>query len=69
MKTNSDETVKEVTSRAFKCLPDVKSAINELTKLKAVGPATASGDDWFICYVGSRERWESKSMEGIMTEH
>lgn len=56
MKTNSDETVKEVTSRAFKCLPDVKSAINELTKLKAVGPATASGDDWFICYVGSRER-------------
>ncbi|XP_029179388.2 uncharacterized protein LOC114946908 isoform X1 [Acropora millepora] len=42
VKTNSDETVKEVTSRAFKCLPDVKSAINELTKLKAVGPATAS---------------------------
>ena len=43
MQTNSSETVKEVTSQAFKCLPDVKSAINELTKLKAVGPATASG--------------------------
>jgi len=42
VQTNSSETVKEVTSKAFKCLPDVKSAINELTKLKAVGPATAS---------------------------
>ena len=35
--------MKEVTSKAFKCLPDVKVAITELTKLKAVGPATASG--------------------------
>lgn len=33
-----------MTSKAFKCLPDVKLAIAELTKLKAVGPATASGD-------------------------
>lgn len=43
MQTNDSETVKEVTSKAFKCLPDIKQAINELTKLKAVGPATASG--------------------------
>lgn len=32
-----------MTSKAFKYLPDVKLAITELTKLKAVGPATASG--------------------------
>ena len=43
MQANDSETVKEVTSKAFKCLPDIKQAINELTKLKAVGPATASG--------------------------
>lgn len=43
MQTNDSETVKEVTSKAFKCLPDIKQAISELTKLKAVGPATASG--------------------------
>ncbi|CAH3021343.1 unnamed protein product [Porites evermanni] len=42
VQTNDSETVKEVTSKAFKCLPDIKQAISELTKLKAVGPATAS---------------------------
>ncbi|XP_068672095.1 uncharacterized protein [Montipora foliosa] len=42
VQTNNNQTVKDVTSKAFQCLPDVKSAINELTKLKAVGPATAS---------------------------
>lgn len=42
IQANSSETVKEVTRKAFKCLPDVKLAITELMKLKAVGPATAS---------------------------
>ena len=43
VQTNTSEAVKEVTCNAFKCLPDVKLAITELTTLKAVGPATASG--------------------------
>ncbi|XP_022778355.1 uncharacterized protein LOC111319895 [Stylophora pistillata] len=42
VQTNTSETVKEVTCNAFKCLPDVKLAITELTTLKAVGPGTAS---------------------------
>lgn len=42
VQTNTSEAVKEVTCNAFKCLPDVKLAITELTTLKAVGPATAS---------------------------
>ncbi|XP_078347558.1 uncharacterized protein LOC144632717 isoform X2 [Oculina patagonica] len=51
IQANSSETVKEVTSKAFKCLPDVKLAITELTKLKAVGPATASA----ILCAGNRQ--------------
>ncbi|XP_053132627.1 uncharacterized protein LOC128336657 [Hemicordylus capensis] len=40
--TNSSETVEVCTKRSFQLLPDTAAAITELSKLKAVGPATAS---------------------------
>ncbi|XP_067317161.1 uncharacterized protein [Anolis sagrei] len=40
--TNSNEMVEECTTKAFQLLPDVSGAVQELCKLKAVGPATAS---------------------------
>ncbi|XP_075755322.1 uncharacterized protein LOC102443902 isoform X1 [Pelodiscus sinensis] len=40
--TNSSETVESCTRKAFQLLPDVAAAITELSRLKAVGPATAS---------------------------
>nr|XP_060642263.1 uncharacterized protein LOC132781808 isoform X1 [Anolis sagrei ordinatus]XP_060642264.1 uncharacterized protein LOC132781808 isoform X1 [Anolis sagrei ordinatus] len=40
--TNSNEMVEECTTKAFQLLPDVSRAVQELCKLKAVGPATAS---------------------------
>lgn len=43
VKSNDETTVKDTSCKAFECLPDVSSAIRELSKLKAVGPATASG--------------------------
>jgi hypothetical protein len=43
VKANDETTVEDTSRKAFECLPDVSSAIRELSKLKAVGPATASG--------------------------
>ncbi|XP_078274374.1 uncharacterized protein LOC144604109 isoform X3 [Rhinoraja longicauda] len=40
--SNPEDSVASCTRKAFKLLPDVSAAIQELTKLKAVGPATAS---------------------------
>ncbi|XP_015276367.1 PREDICTED: uncharacterized protein LOC107118524 [Gekko japonicus] len=40
--TNSSEAVESCTGKAFGLLPDVAAAITELSRLKAVGPATAS---------------------------
>ncbi|XP_020668163.3 uncharacterized protein LOC110089431 [Pogona vitticeps] len=40
--TNASETVEDCTRKAFELLPDVAAAVKELSKLKAVGPATAS---------------------------
>ena len=34
--------VKSASEKAFKSLPDISKAVNELTVLKGVGPATAS---------------------------
>ena len=42
VKANDETTVEDTSRKAFECLPDVSSAIRELSKLKAVGPATAS---------------------------
>ncbi|XP_028406694.1 uncharacterized protein LOC114529143 [Dendronephthya gigantea] len=42
VKANDGETVEKISLKAFECLPDVSSAVRELSKLKAVGPATAS---------------------------
>ncbi|XP_072022117.1 uncharacterized protein [Amphiura filiformis] len=42
VQTNSAELVESASKKAFKKLPNVASAIKELTVLKAVGPATAS---------------------------
>lgn len=42
VKANDESTVENTSRKAFECLPDVSSAIRELSKLKAVGPATAS---------------------------
>lgn len=41
--SNSDETVGKCSRKAFSLLPDVRAAIAELSALKGVGPATASG--------------------------
>lgn len=43
MKQNSHEEVEEVTKTGLAALPDLNAAMTQLTKLKAVGPATASG--------------------------
>ncbi|KAG2272186.1 hypothetical protein Bca52824_066741, partial [Brassica carinata] len=37
-----DSVVKSASEEAFKSLPDISKAVNELTVLKGVGPATAS---------------------------
>ncbi|KAL5019362.1 hypothetical protein ScPMuIL_005084 [Solemya velum] len=42
VQTNSEAVVTETSQRAFKQMPDLKSAIKSLSELKAVGPATAS---------------------------
>ena len=41
--SNSEDTVEKCSSKAFSLLPDVQAAISELSLLKGVGPATASG--------------------------
>ena len=40
---NSEDDVKTISENAFKKPKDVLGAIKELSKLKAIGPATASG--------------------------
>ncbi|CAB4000161.1 Hypothetical predicted protein [Paramuricea clavata] len=42
VKANNETTVEDTSRKAFGYLPDVSAAIRELSKLKAVGPATAS---------------------------
>ena len=44
MKENTEKNVVDITTKAFSLLPNVRKAIEMLTKLKAVGPATASGN-------------------------
>ncbi len=44
IKENSPSKVKEVTTMAYSQLPNIKSSIETLKSLKAVGPATASGN-------------------------
>lgn len=41
--SNSEDTVEKCSRKAFSLLPDVQAAIAELSSLKGVGPATASG--------------------------
>ena len=40
---NTSEEVETVTAEAIAALPDLEKAMTVATKLKAVGPATASG--------------------------
>ena len=40
---NSAESVEDASKKAFKALPNLHDAITALVVLKAVGPATASG--------------------------
>ncbi|XP_070579948.1 uncharacterized protein [Ptychodera flava] len=42
IQTNTEEAVVNASKKAFQCLPDLSAAIQALTVLKAVGPATAS---------------------------
>eukprot|EP00058_Branchiostoma_floridae_P021674 XP_002607164.1 hypothetical protein BRAFLDRAFT_68041 [Branchiostoma floridae] len=42
VESNMPEVVEETSRKAFNKLPNISSAINELSKLKAVGPATAT---------------------------
>ncbi|XP_022316799.2 uncharacterized protein LOC111120371 [Crassostrea virginica] len=42
VESNPEEIVVSASKKAFKCIPNLKKAIEELTVLKAVGPATAS---------------------------
>lgn len=41
--SNGEDVVKKCSRKAFSLLPDVQAAIAELSSLKGVGPATASG--------------------------
>lgn len=43
VKENEEEDVRAVTQKAFSQMPNLETALQTLTKLKAVGPATASG--------------------------
>ena len=43
VKQNNQEEVEAVTKKALAALPNLSEAMTHLTKLKAVGPATASG--------------------------
>ncbi|MEQ2184850.1 hypothetical protein GOODEAATRI_012272 [Goodea atripinnis] len=47
--SNSEDTVQKCSIKAFSLLPDVQAAIAELSTLKGVGPATASGLHFFFC--------------------
>ena len=44
IKENAPSKVKELTTMAYSQLPNVKKSIETLKALKAVGPATASGN-------------------------
>lgn len=44
VKQNSHEEVESVTKEALAALPNLSEAMTHVTKLKAVGPATASGN-------------------------
>lgn len=44
MASNSEDAVEKSSRKAFSLLPDVKAAIAELSSLRGVGPATASGE-------------------------
>lgn len=48
IKENAPETVVDVTRKAFSLLPNLRKAIETLTSLRAVGPATASGTHKYI---------------------
>ena len=41
---NADNLIKEVSQKSFDFINQPKEAINSLCKLRAVGPATASGN-------------------------
>ena len=43
VQSNSEEDVLNASKKAFKLLPNLSAAIQALTVLKAIGPATASG--------------------------
>lgn len=58
MRENSDDLVIEVSKKALqKAAVDLKAAITELTRLKAVGPATASG----LHHIVSECEWHALS--------
>lgn len=40
---NSPQSVEDITEKAFAEMPNLKAAIRTLSQMKAVGPATASG--------------------------
>lgn len=50
VKTNSEKEVKDASTKAFQSLPDISAAIQALSVLKAVGPATASGGYIFCTF-------------------
>ncbi|TSL82519.1 hypothetical protein Baya_6618 [Bagarius yarrelli] len=70
--SNSKETVLLCTKKAFAILPDVQSAIAELSTLKGLGPATASGnqghtkvdyiDDYYFS-ADSQHDWTAHKVE------
>ena len=41
---NSEEDVRKISEKSFKIAKDITAAMKEISKLKAVGPATASGE-------------------------
>ncbi len=47
--SNSDGDVVSASTKAFRALPDLKAAVEALTVLKGVGPATASGVCVCLC--------------------
>lgn len=57
VRINTELAVKQATTKAFKKLPNLSSAITALTNLKGIGPATASGKYSDIYELGCFETW------------
>uniref|UniRef100_A0A670ZIT2 Uncharacterized protein n=1 Tax=Pseudonaja textilis TaxID=8673 RepID=A0A670ZIT2_PSETE len=63
---NPSKMVEEHTRKAFQRLPDVEAAVKELSELKGVGPATASGTKMARLQINVRLQLISGTPPGVV---